>query len=92
MELQQQGFAGYDDPITVPLTVQAGDVLGACVFKATDGKSLIGHQLDIVGRVNGEPLLRIDSGGCSTTIQVSQLSTVDSRRLHLYANISTLKI
>ena len=35
--IQQQGFTCYDDPITVPLTVQAGDVLGACVFNVTDG-------------------------------------------------------
>ena len=95
--IQQLGFICYDDPITVPLTVQAGDVLGACVFNVTDGTFFIRRQLDVIGRVNGESLLRMDSGGCSidalpTTIQVSQLSIVNSRRLHLYANIGTVKI
>ena len=90
--IRQQGFTCYDDSITVPLIVQAGDVLGACVFNPTDGSFFTRRQLDVVGRVNGESLLRMGSGGCSidalpTTIQASQLSTVDSRRLHLYANI-----
>ena len=88
----QLGFNCYDDPITMPLTVQAGDVLGACVFNPQDERSFTRRQLDVVGRANGESLLRMGSGGCSTTalptsVQASQLSTVDTRRLHLYAKI-----
>ena len=91
-EIQQQGFNCYDDSVTVPLTVQAGDVLGACVFNPTDGFFFTRIQLDIVGQVDGESLLQMGTGECTTTalptsIQASQLSTVDSRRLHLYANI-----
>ena len=88
----QQGFNCYNDSVPTPLTVQAGDVLGACVFNPTDGNFFTRIQLDVVGRVNGESLLRMGSDECSTTalptsIQASQLSTVDSRRLHLYAYI-----
>jgi hypothetical protein len=93
--IRQQGFTCYDDSITVPLTVQAGDILGACVFNPTDGNFFTRRQLvDVVGRVDGESLLRMGAAGCSTTalptdIKASQLSTVNSRRLHLYANIGT---
>ena len=90
--IRQQGFTCYDDSITAPLTVQAGDIVGACVFNPTDENFFTRRQLDVVGRVNGESLLRMGSGGCSITtlpmeIRASQLSTVNSRRLHIYANI-----
>ena len=87
--IQQQGFSCYDDPVTVPLTVQVGDVLGACVFNPTNGSFFTRRQLDVVGR---ESLFQMGRGECSTTalpasIQASQLSTINSRRLHIYANI-----
>ena len=90
--IRQQGFTCYDDSITAPLTVQAGDIIGACIFNPTDGAFFIRRQLDVVGRFDGESLLRMGSGGCSTTslpteIRASQLSNVNSRRLHIYANI-----
>ena len=90
--IRQQGFTCYDDSITATLTVQAGDIVGACVFNPTDGGFFTRDQLNVVGRVGGESLLRMGSGGCSTTalpmeIKASQLSTVNSRRLHIYANI-----
>ena len=90
--IRQQGFNCYDDSITAPLAVQAGDVLGACVFNPEDGNFFTRDQLDVVGRVSGESLLRMGAGDCSTTalpttIQTSQLSTVNSRRLHIYAII-----
>ena len=90
--IRRQGFTCYDDTITAPLTVQAGDVVGACVFNPTNGNFFTRRQLDVVGRVDGESLLQMGSGGCSTTalpteIRASQLSTADSRRLHIYANI-----
>ena len=82
--IRQQGFTCYDDSITAPLTVQAGDIIGACIFNPTNGGFFTRHQLDVIGRVNGESLLRIGSGGCSTTalpmeIRASQLSTANSR-------------
>ena len=90
--IQQQGFNCYDDSITMPLTVQAGDVLGACIFNPMNGFGFSRRQLDIAGQVSGESLLGMGTDGCSTTalptsIKTSQLSTVESRRLHLYANI-----
>ena len=99
--IRQQGFTCYDDSITAPLTVQAGDIIGACVFNPMDGGFFTRDQLNVVGRVGGESLLRMGSGGCSTTalpmeIKASQLSTANSRRLHIYANIGrsicTIKI
>ena len=35
--IRQQGFTCYDDSITAPLTVQAGDIVEACVFNPTNG-------------------------------------------------------
>ena len=93
--IQQQGFNCYDDSVTMPLAVQAGDVLGACIFDPENGNSFTRRQLNVVGRGNGESLLQMGSDGCSTTalpttIQASQLTTVGSRRLHLYANIGII--
>ena len=97
--IRQQGFTCYDDTITAPLTVQAGDIIGACVFNPMNGNFnfFTRSQLDIVGQVSGESLLQMDSGACSitalpTNIQASQLSNVNSRRLHIYANIGTCTI
>ena len=93
----QDGFACYNDSIDVgdlPLTVQAGDVVGACVFDPLDSGRVVQYQLDIVGEVNGESLLAMASNaaGCNTetlpsTIPASQLSIIHARRLHLHANI-----
>ena len=91
--IQQQGFNCYDDSVASPLTIQAEDVLGACIFDPTDENFFSRRQLDIVGQVDGEEsLLQMGTGGCSTealpdSIQANQLSNANSRRLHLYANI-----
>ena len=93
--IQQGGFNCYNDFIdagTSPLTVQAGDVLGACVFDPANSENYGRHQLDVVGETEGESLLGMSSSGCTTdalpsSIPVSQLSMVSSRRLHIYANI-----
>ena len=89
------GFVCYSDSIDVgvsPFTVQAGDVLGACVF--VDPERVLMHQLDIVGEVNGESLLAMASSAAGCTVRAlpsiipaSQLSILCGRRLHLYANI-----
>ena len=91
------GFVCYNDLVDVgssPLTVQAGDVLGACVFDPTELGRFTNNPLDIVGEVNGESLLTMASiaAGCNVhslpfTIPVSQLTVINARRLHLYANI-----
>ena len=47
--IRQQGFNCYDDSVTVPLTIQAGDILGAYVFNPTDGSFFTRIQLDVVG-------------------------------------------
>jgi hypothetical protein len=53
----QKGFNCYTDSIDVgdsPLTVQAGDIIGACVFNPPGGS---GYELDIVSQVSGESLM-----------------------------------
>ena len=93
--IQQGGFMCYNDSIDTgasPLTVQAGDILGACVFDPEDSDNFGRHQLDVVGEIDGESLVGMSSSGCTTdalplNIPVSQLSAISSRRLHLYANI-----
>jgi hypothetical protein len=107
-EIVQGGFNCYTDSIDVgnsSLTIQAGDILGACVFDPNDDRiniPLVGSMvivarlpLDVVGEVNGESLLQMGTDGCSRTnipsdISTSQLSTANSRRLHIYANIGKL--
>ena len=97
--IQQGGFNCYDDFIDAgasPLAVQAGDVLGACVFDPVDSENYDRRQLDIVGEVEGESLLGMSSSGCTTdtllsSIPISQLSVVSSRRLHIYANIGMIR-
>ena len=94
-EIQRRGFTCYDDSIDTgdsPLTIQAGDILGACV-PADGGRR---RQLDIVGNTGqAEFLLEMQNvDGCTTeaipsSIPADQLSTRNSRRLHLYANIGT---
>ena len=96
--IQSGGFNCYDDFIgagSSPLTVQAGDILGACVFDPIDSDNYDRRQLDVVGEaeMDGEFLLGMSSSGRCTTdalpsnIPISQLSKVSSRRLHIYANI-----
>ena len=98
-EIVEGGFNCYDDSIDTgnsPLTVQAGDIPGACVFDPGTDTFIVNRlQLDIVGEASGQSLLQMDTSGCSTVaipsnIPANQLSTQSSRRLHLYANIGKL--
>ena len=103
-EIAQGGFNCYTDSIDVgdsPLTVQAGDILGTCVFDPDgdvvvfDNDVVIRLPLDVVGEVSGESLLQMGTAGCSrldipSDIPASQLSTLNSKRLHIYANIGKL--
>ena len=95
-EIAQGGFNCYNDSIEVgdsPLPIQAGDILGACVFDPADDLFLVIRlPLDVVGETSGETLLQMSTAGCSrgvipSDILANQLSTLNSRRLHIYANI-----
>ena len=90
--IQQSGFNCYSDSLDTPLTVQGGDIVGACIFRPPDGFGFSRRQLNIVGDVNGETLLGMDESECTMdripfNISASRLSSQTSRRLHLYANI-----
>ena len=95
----QGGFNCYEDSIDIgesPLTVQAGDVVGACVFDPVDQPRMNRRQLGVVGNVNGVSLLAMTAGGCAldsipSNISVNDLSMVKSTTLHLYANVGMLK-
>ena len=103
-EILQGGFNCYTDSIDagdVPLTVYAGDIVGACIFEPEDYQRRRGlisvprYPLDAVGEANGETLLQVGTDGCSTddipsNILVNQVSTLNFRRLHIHANISKL--
>ena len=58
-EIAQGGFNCYDDSIDIgnsPLIIQAGDILGACVFDSDDIPFIITRlPLDIVGEISGGP-------------------------------------
>ena len=95
-EIVEGEFNCYNDTIDngdSSLTVEAGDVLGACIFDPPNGR----RQLDIVGEGGEESLLemndvvRCTNEGPNREIPLSvekiQLSPRSSRRLHLYANI-----
>ena len=88
-EIEEGGLNCYDDPVDFPVTVQDGDLVGACVFTSVNIS-----QLNIVGDVmnNGESLQGMDANGCTVNdipsdIPSNQLMRLRSRRLHLYANI-----
>ena len=92
----QNGFNCFDDTnsLNVPLSVQAGDFVGACIFDPPNVLLRFSRdQLDFVGRGGGESLLEMNNvGGCSvdslpSSVQDDDLSIVNNRRLHIYANI-----
>ena len=100
-EIEQGGFNCYTDSIDAddsPLTIQAGDILGACIFNPEDMQSppvVNRFPLHVVGETStGETLLQMDTAGCTreaipSDIDISskQLSILNSKRLHIYANI-----
>ena len=92
-EIAQGGFNCYDDIANSSLPIQAGDILGACVFDPEDIPFIVSRlPLDVVGVASGGSLLEMNTGGCSrqiipSDIPANQLSTLASRRLHIYANI-----
>ena len=97
-EIVEDDFICYVDSIDTgnsPPTVQAGDILGACVFDPENIPFVDRRQLDMVGEASGRSLLQMDTNECTaqsipSNIPDNQLSIVNSRRLHLYANIGTV--
>ena len=95
--IQQGDFNCYNDTndIGTPIPVQTGDLVGACIFDPEDGDgfpSFTRLQLDNVGTVNGESLMGMSDSRCTfdtlpSSVQTSDLSTSNNRRLHIYANI-----
>ena len=93
--IQAKSFICYDDFLSTNeswLTVEAGDVVGACIFNPKNGDSFSRRQLDIVGEADGDSLLAVDTDECTTgtlpsVIRTNQLSIENSRRLHLYATV-----
>ena len=84
----------YTDSIETsdsPLTVQVGDIIGACVFDPQNGDRFSRRQLDIIGEMSGESLLQADLGCTMDAIPPrilrSDLQDYHNRRLHIYANI-----
>jgi hypothetical protein len=96
----RSGFGCYTDSLDTAeassVTVQAGDVIGACVFNPVNNRFLNRRQLDVVGetrsRHSGNSLLALPvTDECSmdtlpSNIPSSQLSVINSKRLHIYAN------
>jgi hypothetical protein len=93
--LREDDYACYDDAIdSTPVTIQAGDVLGACVFNPDNEPGDNRRQLDIVGDTGpgGSSLLEMNDDGCTTktlppNIPSNQLSNRNNRRLYLFATI-----
>ena len=89
--VQQGGFTCYNDTndIDTPIPIQTGDLVGACIF---DPDSSFRQQLNNVGTVNGESLMGMSDPECTvdalpSSVDTSDLSTSNNRRLHIYANI-----
>ena len=102
-----RGFNCYNNRLDsgeIPLTIQAGDVIGACVFNPVNRLLVARRPLNIVGQVSvgrdrgnldRDFLLQMDTNECTIEslpreLVTSQLSVISSRRLHLYANIGKL--
>ena len=73
-QIQQSDFNCYDDYLDTTLTVQGGDIVGACIFRPPDGFGFTRRQLNIVGDVDGEILLGMDGSGCTIDVIASNIS------------------
>ena len=83
--------------VDVSFTIEAGDVVGACIFDPVDSENRLRKQLNIVGETNGYSLQQMsDVSDCTVglnklpvTISNSMLTAINSRVLHLYADIES---
>lgn len=93
--VQEDNYVCYDDLINSgdsPVTIEAGDVMGACVFNPSNAPGNNRRQLDIVGQTGGSSLFEMSDDGCTieaipSNIPTNRLSNRNNRRLHLFANI-----
>ena len=80
----------YDLNMNDQFNIEAGDIVGACVFNPSQTDR---ERMDIVSEANEYSLKQINTrcGWYSVphTISSSQLSTINSRLLHLSATISS---
>ena len=72
------------------LDVEAGDVVGACIFNPPGST----RQLDLVGNANDYSLMEMSSNGCRLTeipspISSNDLSVISRKILHIYTNITS---
>ena len=90
------GFWCRNQNIANDFNIEAGDVVAACIYDPVDSNGLVRKQLDIIGQVRGYSLMQMsDVSSCGSSsmpsvISSSQLSTVDSNLLHLYATITSM--
>ena len=89
-------FTCYDDSndLSDPVAIRAGDVIGACIIELDDvlDGNFVRSQLDIVGEVRGQSLMRANADGCRRLyipeeINEGDLTVLASRILHVRANI-----
>ena len=91
----QDGFTCFNDvnDLHMPLPVETGDMVGACIFDPEDNENVTRQQLNIVGERPSEFLLGTpDNTDCTvddipSIFLANQLSRSNSKRLHIYANI-----
>ena len=86
-------FACLSFPVVNQIQIQAGDMIGACVYDLPDTASEVRLETYVVGQIADRFLMRTgtDEARCSDSTvpsPVSSLSTVNERVLHIYANIS----
>ena len=78
--------------------VQAGDIVGACIFDPDNVLFFINSQLDVIGDANGYSLHVMndvsdcDFGAIPSTVEATDLREVSSRILHIHAEISKFLI
>ena len=85
-------FACLSFPIMNQIQIQAGDMIGACVYDPPDTDSDRIREKFVVGQIADRFLMRTDTEArCSNSTvpnPVSSLSRVNQRVLHIYASIS----
>ena len=71
------------------IDVETGDVFGVCIYNPSRWPDR--HQLDLVGQANGYSLVQKARSQCWRNVtSFQQTAVVDSRILHVYANITSI--
>ncbi len=87
-----------------PVSVAAGDVLGACLFDPLDSSGIVRYRLDLVSRAtfNSDDIVRTNTplsnpAGCTATrvpssfhLRDSSTTQSSSRSLHFWGNIGEI--